>query len=726
MAESYLLSIFRAKQPMNTPQKVLSNLKVSGNLPSMPQVLVQLLDSCQNPEVKIQAIAHIVDKDAALSAKVLQLVNSAFIGARKAIRSVEQAVVYLGMDTVRNLAISVSVHQVFRRVETNGLLSIDRFWHHSYTNALLAQNIAKTINYPDPSEAYLAGLLHDIGKLLLWMAFPGSYAPLLLKGVRCHDARLAFLEEEKLHVNHCQAGAWLCEEWHLPMLIADAIRYHHHALDEVRQTLPLTKIICLADLLSHNEPDAPECLDAAERLFALPRDQATTLAEGIEEQIDQLADQLGIRIPRLAKTSHDKEPECEEAHKETSKGLISRIRDISQLSGLLDNLLRAEQREQIILAVERGVQILFNEERCLLLLPDEATGRLSAQTSPENSLGREIEGLFFDTDNAADSLLSQAIDSGLVQHSFMEKRERQTPTPLFDAQLQHLLGTEGMAIFPLTCHQRSEGLLLIGLMKQSSRSLIGQAGALQLLANQAAVALQLERIRRQQSKRIIEERLRAATLVARKIGHEINNPLAILRNYLHILERKASQGQGISEEITILDEEMERLARITRGLEDLSRENDLPHLVTVDLQPLLEKILAPFRASLPLEGSADIVLVTTALPRQLKTDPGYLQQILHNLIKNGLEAIKDQGVVTVRAEQVDDKVHIHVEDNGPGISPQQRGELFHAGFSTKNSAHRGLGLSIASALAKQMRGNLQCSPLAGKTIFTLTLPLESP
>ena len=197
---------------MNNSQRVLSSLKVSGNLPSMPQVLVQLIDCCHNPEVPLQEIGRIVDKDAAISAKVLQLVNSVFIGSRTAIRSIEQAVIHLGMDTVRNLAISISVQQVFRRVETNGLLSIDRFWYHSYYNALLSRNIAVAIGDPNPSEAYLAGLLHDIGKLLLWMAFPGSYAPLLLKGIRCHNARLAFLEEEKLHVNHCQAGAWLCEQ----------------------------------------------------------------------------------------------------------------------------------------------------------------------------------------------------------------------------------------------------------------------------------------------------------------------------------------------------------------------------------------------------------------------------------------------------------------------------------------------------------------------------------
>jgi len=689
----------------------------------MPQVLVQLLDSCHNPEVNIQDIARIVDKDAALSAKVMQLVNSAFIGSRRVIRDIEQAVVYLGIDTVRNLSISVSVQQVFRRVGTNGLLSMDRFWHHSCTNALIARNIAQAIQYPDPSEAYLAGLLHDIGKLILWMAFPGSYAPLLLKGIRCHDARLAFLEAEKLQINHCQAGAWLCGEWHLPTLVADAIGYHHHGIDEVRQTLPLTKIICLSDLLSHCAPDAPECLDAAEQLFAFSKDEVAALVAGIEEQIEALAKQLGIHIPRLAKTSFDQEPESEEIHRESSLGLIHRIRDISQLGGLLDNLLRSEDLDDIVLAVEQGLNILFNEDRSLLLLVDEASGRLAARPSTKNNLGRETEGLVFETKDSPQSLLTQAMQTGLLQHSFTAQTATPGPANILDTQLLHLLNTDGIVVVPLLCHGHLEALLLLGMGHESFRALRNHSRAFQLMANQAAVALHIERMRREQAQRIMEERLQATTLVARKISHEINNPLAILRNYLHILERKASQGEEIRAEISILKDEMERLARITRGLEDLSKENPQPHLLTIDLHQVLEKTLAPLQASLPPENRVHIVLIPPEPPLQLTTDPGFLQQILFNLVKNGLEAIQDQGVITVRTELDDNQVRIHVEDDGPGIAPEQREALFKAGFSTKNSGHRGLGLSIAASLARQMQGNLSYTPADHKTIFTLSLPL---
>jgi HD-like signal output (HDOD) protein/signal transduction histidine kinase len=707
---------------MNGPHNALANLKISGNLPSMPQVLVQLIDSCHDAEIPLQTLARLIDKDAAISAKVLQLVNSAFIASRKAIVSIEQAVVFLGLDAVRNLAISISVQQVFRRVETNGLLSIDRFWHHSYVNALLARNIATAVGYPEPSEAYLAGLLHDIGKLLLWMAFSGSYAPLLLKGVRCTNARLAFLEEEKLQVNHCQAGAWLCEQWRLPALLADAIRYHHHPLDEVAQALPLTKIVYLADLLSHSEPAHPECQEAAERLFHLASDQLAPLMDGLDEQLGEIATHLGIRIPANGKTSHDQEPENEEAHKETSLGLITRIRDISQLNGVLDNLLRAETRDQIIRTLEQGMKILFNEEICLVLLPAATADRWSAHPSVDNRLAREIEGFSFTPQQHADSLPTRALTHRRLLHSFMDKDKTQAAANLFDAQMLHLLGAEGMAAVPLIHQKTTEGLLLVGLVHHSPRRLIAQATPLQLLANHAAAALHLERIKTAQAEQIAAERMQAATLVARKIAHEINNPLAILRNYLHILRNKSRQGEPIDTEATIIDSELERIAQITHGLQDLARPSDTPPLASLALHPLIEETVTLFQATLPTDRPVQLVYEPAEAPLTAKAHAGHLRQILQNLLTNALDAIAAQGTITVRTRATESAVVIDIEDSGPGIDPAIQPTLFQAGVSTKSGRHGGLGLAITDKLARQMGGTIACASQPGATVFSLTLP----
>ncbi len=707
---------------MNTPDSVLASLNLSGQLPSMPQALVQLIDSCHTPDIPFQAIANIIDKDAAISAKILQLVNSAFIGPRRTITSVEQAVVYLGIDAVRNLAISISVQQVFRRGEKNGPLTLDRFWHHSYQNALLSRKIATTIDYPEPSEAYLAGLLHDIGKLLLWMAFPGSYAPLLLKGVRCVNARLAFLEEEKLHVNHCQAGAWLGEQWRLPTLLTDAIRYHHHPIEAVRQALPLVRITSLADLLSHGDPTATDGLEAAHQLLGLTAAQVATVFDGLDEQVEQIATHMGIRIPRDAGHSSDPRPdEVKEAHKDASRTLINRVRDVSQLCGLLDNLLRAEDRERIVRAVEQGILLLLDERRCLLLLTDTATGQLRAHVPTDASLTGEAERLAFVPQDHAGSLPARALEERRMLHAFSGTHESSTQDHLLDAHLRRLLGTEGLAAIPLIHHGEIEGLLLVGLERRTQRLLLAQATSVRLLADHAAAALHLDRMHAARAEQIAAERLQAATLVARNIAHEINNPLAILRNYLHILAGKNRQGQSIDAEVAIIDGELERIAHITTGLQNLARESEAMHLEPLDLHRLLEEILDLFRAALPEDKQ--VRLTFTPLDEQLSpmADSRSLRQIMQNLLGNALDAVSPGGMITVHTKRAHKNVLITVTDNGPGVAPAIRDSLFQAGVSTKNGRHSGLGLAIADQLARRMGGSLSCASVPGTTVFTLQL-----
>lgn len=707
---------------MIDPHTTLNNLKVSGNLPSMPQVLVQLIDQCHASEVNLQAIARIVSKDAAISAKLLQLVNSAFIGARKAFTNLEQAVVYLGADTVRNLAVSVSVQQVFRRVETNGLLSIDRFWHHSCLAALLSQKIAEHVGYGESSEAYLAGLLHDIGKLLLWMAFPGTYAPLLLKGVRCHSGRLAFLEEEKLRINHCEAGAWLCEQWRLPALLADAIRYHHHPVEEVTQALPLTRITALADLLAHGDSSDQECLDTANRYFDLQPPQVDQLYQGLEEQLVRIADGLGIHIPTEAKTSHDREPESEESHRETTLGLIHRIRNITQLNGVLANLLQAETKEQIAAAAEQGLKILFNEDACLLLLWDKTSRKLRCLTSADNKLARETAELSFSLDRHDKSLPGRAMGRLDPLFLFPEKGTEQIGPSLLDTQLLRLLGTEGMAAVPMSHRRQRLGLLVVGLHKQSPLAAGGPLPPLRLLAGQTAIALYLEQMQTAQAEQIAAERLRAAGLVAQKVAHEINNPLATLRNYLPIIAEKCKDGVAVDNELTIIDHELERISDLTLRLDNLTDDQVPLCIETIQLHTYINELVSLYQESLPAGNQISLSYIPWETPLDLHTDSGLLRQILVNLLDNALDAVGDQGDITIRSEQHLDTIQISVTDNGSGIDPTLQNDIFTAGASTKNGRHAGLGLAIGQQLARRMGGSIRCTSHRGRTVFTLTLP----
>ncbi len=711
---------------MTEPHEILNNLKVSGNLPSMPQVLAQLIDLCHASEVDLQQIAGIIQKDAALSAKILQLVNSAFIGSRKAFSDIEQSVIYLGADTTKNLAISIAVQQVFRRVETNGLLSIDRFWYHSYQNALLAHKIAEAISYPVPSEVYLAGLLHDIGKLLLWMAFPGKYAPLLLKGVRCHNGRLAFLEEEKLHINHCEAGAWLCNQWQLPSIVADAIRYHHHPAEEVEQALPLTKIIYLADMLSHSEEADKDCEQIAARFFSLDAPQVHVLQQGIDDQIEQIAQDMGIRIPNNARSSMTKEPESEEVHKETTAGLINRVRDITQLNGALDNLLKAEGRNQILATVEESMKILFNEDTCLLLLWDADTKGLNAQVSENNKLIREAASFYFNPQQHDKSMPGQVVLHRQLLHSFMKKAGSPTTPNLLDRQLLHLLNTDGMLIMPLLFKEEIQGLLVIGIKKGSHQTLLGQLTPLHLLANHAAVCVYLDRIHALQAERIASERLDSASIVAKKIAHEINNPLAIIRNYIKILDIKAEDDGTMKEELSIIDSELERIGQITEQLKNLAQDDISIFLEKLDLNQHLEKTIRLYRMSMPKDKKIALHFDPEPDLPLVRTDANCVRQMVINLLSNAIDAVADNDRIIVRTAKQPNEAIITIEDSGPGIPKSLLHNIFTPGTTTKDGAHAGLGLAIVKKIATELGGSISLDKNDGGTTFSIRLPAHAP
>jgi len=187
-------------------------------------------------------------RDPALTTKILRIVNSPFYGSRREITTLTQAVIMMGLRSVSALALSTSIYDMTDKWQ----FGIDRvrFWRHSLQVAIGARNIAIKMNYPYPEEAFIAGLLHDIGILVLEKSFPEKYARLLKKvasGEKFHE-----LEEEIWGTNHGKVGQFLLEQWHLPSVLSDVVGHHHQEF--VKQSndpeLRLTQIVTLANMIS--------------------------------------------------------------------------------------------------------------------------------------------------------------------------------------------------------------------------------------------------------------------------------------------------------------------------------------------------------------------------------------------------------------------------------------------------------------------------------------------
>jgi len=198
-----------------------------GSIPSLPVIYEQAVEELQAKDPSLAKIAAIVSQDAAMTAKILQVANSALLGTRCRISSAAQAVTLIGLDLIRALVISVHIFSHFddRQVAQ---LDIPQLWKHCLATACCARAIAESERASKTAldDCFTAGILHDIGKLILIGSLPDKYKDVVAK-VTNHGVALLQAEQETFNCTHAEVGAYLIGIWGLPHAIVEAVAWHH-------------------------------------------------------------------------------------------------------------------------------------------------------------------------------------------------------------------------------------------------------------------------------------------------------------------------------------------------------------------------------------------------------------------------------------------------------------------------------------------------------------------
>lgn len=205
----------------------------------------------ENNETSLSDLSRWIALDPVLTCRILKLANSPCYGFTGQITTVNLAVVIIGLKALRELVWSISVMDQFtdqqKLIEQSDVVNL---WFHSNYSAIAARYLAEWAGYPAAGEAYVAGLLHDIGYQVLAQQFPEIYSRVMeLSLVKNLPFRVA--EKQLLSFGHDEVGAWLGEAWGFPRMITETIRYHHAPEDREGDSL-LVKIVYLADLLAHS------------------------------------------------------------------------------------------------------------------------------------------------------------------------------------------------------------------------------------------------------------------------------------------------------------------------------------------------------------------------------------------------------------------------------------------------------------------------------------------
>jgi putative nucleotidyltransferase with HDIG domain len=217
-----------AQQTVTSEEKLKRRLSTISNLPSPPLVFTQITKVINDPRTSVKDVAAVMSEDAAMSAKVLRLSNSAFYGARSEITGIRQAILVLGLAAVKSLVLSSSVFDMFKSQKLDTEFQ-EAFWRHSLATALAGRMIIKqhrSLSCYDPEVAFSAGLLHDIGKLIICCFMPEEHKQIKqqLKEQRLSDYQA---EESVIGYPHTLIGRMLAQNWKLPTSIQEAIEFHH-------------------------------------------------------------------------------------------------------------------------------------------------------------------------------------------------------------------------------------------------------------------------------------------------------------------------------------------------------------------------------------------------------------------------------------------------------------------------------------------------------------------
>jgi len=267
--------------------------QVVKEIPTLPVVYQQLFSQMNNPDVSVPQLAEIVSRDQALASKILKLVNSAFYGYKSEINTVNRAMVILGFRTIRNAALAISVFEYVASDEIHRQFNLEKFWRHSLGVASICKVLGKSAGIKQQEETFVAGLLHDVGKLIMMKYFQEDFLEVCgraeQEGLRWHEA-----EDGLLRIGHTALARAVLRSWNFPPNLIEAVQYHH-APDPSITFSRLVSLVHLSD----------------QTAYAL--DMGAPMSRGGESCDPRASSELGMTLEGALEQTPQILEECEQA-----------------------------------------------------------------------------------------------------------------------------------------------------------------------------------------------------------------------------------------------------------------------------------------------------------------------------------------------------------------------------------------------------------------------------
>ncbi len=273
---------------------VLDKIISCPSLPSLPAVAIEVLELTRDPNVSIKEIAKVVENDQAIAAKVLRTINSSYYGLASPCPTIQRAMGYLGLNTVRSLVLGFSLVDSFKNTNSEGAFDLQAHWRRAIFGATAARTAANRACATDPDEAFIASMLQDVGMLAASMALGEEYNEAIASNEDDHFS-VEQLEMEQFEFTHSEAGALLAERWRLPECMIQAVRHHHNPENAPPEFRDLIHTVALSTIAAESlTVQTPKVLvnrfkKLGKQWLDLPVDSATDLLTTISEGAGELS-----------------------------------------------------------------------------------------------------------------------------------------------------------------------------------------------------------------------------------------------------------------------------------------------------------------------------------------------------------------------------------------------------------------------------------------------------
>ena len=752
----------RAANPKGSRPDAELTLTHLDSLPTLSAVAVRLLEITSDADTAARDVVELLRGDQSLTAKVLSVAGSAWAGTTVPVTSLEKAVPLLGFSAIRSIALSVSVFECFPAAESGagggGAFQRSEFWKHALAVACAARTLAAQLRDPqvEPQDAFVAGLLHDIGKVALSAVFPKAYDRV---ATQVNQARgdIADFERAILGVDHTVAGRRLAERWRLPREFQETIWLHHLSSETLPASVQKARLIGtvqLADTLAREQrigysgnhmfyENSPR---GAERLN-LSADQIGSLVSRLARDVAEHAEPLGLdrEAPDALYVQAMARANAELGRLNTQLMLNTRrltagaryFKAIGQFDRQLDAW---SDPPTVIAAMTRAAAIALQRSRIAAFgLRDSSSAIDICWVDDETGQGGGL------SQAVSDEMTEWLRDPGECLSSLLARTPAPVKTLLIGAAGEWGRGSpwlvpvahDGKIIAGIMYWSESDERARLADEKEDLTCFVASLSLALGRANAQSAARRLSDELAEMNRRAQQmqaELLRSRTLskiaeMAAGAGHELNGPLTVISGRAQLLAQTVDSPEA-KRSLDQIREKAHECSRLVSELMDFARPRS-PRLGTVGLVDLLTELRSEWIKELKLPSARLQLEIPSPTSKddlaalEISADCEQLRVVFKELLANAVDAVAgNEGVITISCRPAVTRglVEVTVRDTGCGMQPSVLQRAFDPFYSHRQAGRgRGLGLPRAYRVVESHGGRiwLESAPGEGTTAHVL-------